>query len=253
MGDISNIDILVTEVNELLGISLTPPIGNLNSVTDKISRQAFELVSDSSYPFDKDATCQLVAELASDKERPWLSFINDIAEILFLQRKERSEYKLRKSKHKPYLISKIMLEYALKSRQLDKIIGVLTKGFCANKCTILPLGCCYILGYDMGMVPKTMLKLQIIEAKRTGWKEPEREDKCKFHSPTGCVISLFKSPACIGYLCDDLNDYLHEKYQDAHLKVFLRNLSKFRNSYIDRHKIFEIMGATILSGSALIQ
>ncbi len=246
---------LIQELNGFLGVGLSFNsfnAGDYTSFLNYLSIQVSHTIEDDHYAYGRDETLQLIAMLATDRQETMLSFINDMAEILFLNRANRTEYVCNKSATEPYRINKLMLEYAMKSRSIDVIISVLTKGFCATNCDRLPNGCCTILGYDMGLVPQTMLRLQAVESRRNGHITPKEEDKCKYHTNSGCTIALFKSPACIGYLCDGLKESMKEKYPAFKLKAFRDCLSGFRNCYIDRKKVFEAMDATIASGNALL-
>jgi len=198
------------------------------------------------------STQELIERLCSDRSRPLESFVEDLAEILFVEREQRSEYVNNTQVAPPWKIGKLMLEYTVKARRIDEILGVLTKGFCAADCDRLPVGCCSIQGYDMGVVPEAMLELQKIEARQYGWTAPEREDKCKFHEETGCVLRLFKSPACIGMLCDPLVASLRERWEAAHLDPFLERLAVFRNCDIDRVRVFDVMDELIENGERLL-
>jgi hypothetical protein len=205
--------------------------------------------------FQRDALLQLIVRLASDREHPVASFIHDICEIEFLPREDRSEYRCAEQNWKPFEINKILLEYAIRSSQIDEIMGLLTKGYCAESCDRLPTGCCYILGYDLGLVPEAMVELQRLEARKNGWEAivDGVERKCRFHSSTGCTIAVSKSPSCIGHLCDPLEAHLRERYPAVLLKPFLEALARFRNCFIDRSKVFEAMDAIIQTGRALMR
>jgi len=246
---------LIEELDRLfkLGWSVeSVDIHNYVAFVSDLSQQMTDAITDDRYPYGRDDTCQLIALLASQRQDPVVSLINDLAEILFLKRRQRTEYVGTGDGPQPFVISKLMLEYAVKSRRLDDIVSGLTKRFCAENCDKLPNGCCYILGYDMGLVPKTMLRLQALEAGRNGHLVPPIEDKCKYHTHTGCTIALFKSPACIGYLCDPLMESMKAKYPAVELSRFLDCLALFRNGYIDRRNIFEAMDSVIAAGNALL-
>lgn len=205
------------------------------------------------YPFDAELSLQLIEALASDRQGGVPALINDLAEIVFLPREQRREYLYHNLASPPFVIRKLLLEYATKARQLDDLTGVLTKGSCATECDRLPTGCCSVLGYDMGVVPQTMLDLQCLEARRAGWIEPQREDECKLHTRTGCVISLFKSPACIGFLCEPLVAALCSRYPAPAVIAFAECLAVFRNCDLGRRRIFEAMDAAIEAGRVLTE
>jgi hypothetical protein len=197
------------------------------------------------------ATRELVTRLASDRENPRESLIQDLAEILFLPREQRSEHVTNTQAAPPYRIGKLMLEYAVKARRIDEILTMLTKGYCAAQCDRLPIGCCTVEGFDMGLVPQAMLELQEIEAQRDRWPGPTASDACKFHTATGCVLRLFKSPACAGMLCDPLLEWLRGRYPQPRIEPFLERLTVFRNCDIDRVRVFEAMDSVIGTGELL--
>jgi len=200
----------------------------------------------------REATRELIARLCSDRTRQVESFARDLAEILLLEREQRSEYVTNTQAAPPWRFPKLMLEYAVMARRIDEILGALTKGYCAVECDRLPLGCCSIQGYDMGLVPDGMLELQEIEARQFDWRAPAREERCKFHGPAGCVLRLFKSPACLGMLCDPLVASLRLRHDPLLLEQFLECLAAFRNCDIDRVRVFEVMGQVIESGRNLL-
>jgi len=248
---------VTAQVDALLGLQIDAPTSiqeQYSAFVDDLCERMNARFEEKRCGFDKGAAMQLIARLASDRERPVPSFIRDVCEIQFLRREERSEYICHKQSWKPFKINKILLEYAIKSIQIDEIIGLLTKGYCAESCNRLPTGCCYILGYDLGLVPEAMLELQRLEAKKNGWDAIVEgvEEQCRFHSSRGCAIALFKSPACIGYLCDQLGAHLEDRCSAVVLEPFLEALARFRNCFIDRSRVFEAMDEIIQTGRALV-
>jgi hypothetical protein len=246
---------IVEELNGLLTLRLSPPpdhIGSYRIFCNDLERRVTAAIGACDFDYEKQAIYAMLTGLAGDADHPIGSVIDDIAEILFLERAQRSEYVRNPLRSPPFAIGKLLLEYAMKSRRLDQITGELTKPYCANRCGRLPIGCCSILGYDLDLVPKTMLALQKLEARRSGWVEREDDHECKYHADTGCVLTLFKSPACIGYLCEELMADLALRAPARALNSFVSGLSKFRNSYLDRANIFRIMDETVNAGYALI-
>ena len=246
---------IVEELSGLLTLRLSPPpdqIGSYRVFRDDLECRVAAAIGACEFGYERQAIYAILTVLTSDADHPIGSVIDDIAEILFLERTQRSEYVQNPLHSPPFAIGKLLLEYAMKSRRLDQITGELTKAYCANRCGRLPIGCCSILGYDLDLVPRTMLTLQKIEARRSGWVECEDDQKCRYHADTGCVLSLFKSPACIGYLCEELMADLAPRAPAHALNAFVSGLSKFRNSYVDRANIFWIMDETIDAGYGLI-
>ena len=113
-----------------------------------------------------------------------------------------------------------MTAYAERTKQLDAILSELTKGYCASKCKYTPIGCCNGQYYRDDNLPKEILKLQKQEAIENGWKNEKKHDECKYHSPEGCKLKMYKPPRCIRHLCTDLTDYLKTEFSDSEV---LRN------------------------------
>jgi len=245
------------QIHALLGLELDAPTNipeQYSAFVDDLCERMDLRLEEKSRVFDEDAAMQLIVRLASDQEHPVASLIRDVCEIQFLPREERSEYICHEQSRKPFRINKILLEYAIKSSRIDEIVGLLTRSYCTESCDRLPTGCCYIPGYDLGLVPETMLELQRLEAKKKGWDAivDGGEEQCRFHSSRGCTIALFKSPACIGHLCDQLDAHLEDSHSAVVLEPFLEALARFRNCCIDRSKVFETMDEIIRTGSALV-
>lgn len=249
------VETLLGEVNGLLTTSLKPPPtladdydGLLDWVADGLGRA----IEGSGYGYGVAETRAFIAALTYDGERPLRGVTADLAEILFLPREQRSEYTTNRRAAPPYRVRKLLLEYAVFGRRLDELVGAISKAYCAHQCEKLPVGCCHILGYDLGLVPEVMLELQRLEALRRGWHPPGTAENCRYHTATGCVIALFKSPACVGYLCESLTAHLRAQCGGPELDRFLRELSVFNNCDLDRRKVFRAMRATIEAGRALL-
>jgi hypothetical protein len=248
---------VTARIHALLGLEIDAPARiqeQYPAFVDDLCERMHARLEEKSCGFDEGAAMQLIVRLASNREHPVPSFIRDVCEIQFLPREERSEYIRHEQGWKPFKINKILLEYAIKSSQIDDIIGLLTKGYCAESCDRLPTGCCYIPGHDLGLVPEAMLELQRLEAKKNGWDAivDGVGERCRFHSSRGCTIALFKSPACIGHLCDQLGAHLEDRHSAVVLDPFLEALARFRNCCIDRSKVFDAMDGIIRTGRALV-
>ncbi len=209
---------------------------------------------DGQWPCSEDMP--LLRALTRGAPDPAQALLDDLAEILLLPRHERSEYRDHRGTMPPYKIGKLMLEYAVKSAQIDRIVGALTKGFCARHCDRPPVGCCHILGYDLGLVPEVMLELQRLEAARQEVVFPDGalEEKCRYHTRRGCPLKLFKSPACVRYICPPMFTYLEQRFGHCpgELAVFIAALTDFGNSHFDREKIYEVMDRLIATGEILL-
>ena len=234
---------LSEEITKLFGIALPHP-RTLPARPEKFMQALAEILD-----ADPGPRRALICFLASEPKR-LSSLVEDLAEIIFLPRQQRSEYSQARLSS-PWKIKKLLLEYALWSRRLDAVLGALTKGFCADHCDRLPVGCCSVLGYDLGITTEAMLEAQRLEAAIKGWQAPARENKCKYHSQTGCCLALFKSPACAGMMCDGILEKLRSEHPAQAVEAFLEPLALYRNHTLDRERIFELMRATVEAGQRL--
>ncbi len=193
---------------------------------------------------------ELVAELASNRRSPISSLVRDLAEILFLPREERTEYTSHEAAPKPWVFPKLMLEYALSATRLDTVVGGLLAPFCARHCPSPPVGCCHLLGYDMGLVPDGMLRMQELEARLRGWRlppDPDRE-KCRYHTESGCVLRLFKTPACLQFVCEPMRDALRRDCGRQAAQSLVDALHELGACDIDRQKVFEKLALAVRAG-----
>jgi len=203
----------------------------------------------------------LVEFLAPDRRRPVESLAEALAEILLVPRRRRTEYLRHHSPAGPWDIRRLLLEYALWSARVDRLQDELTKEFCATHCRRplfatqsgrqVPVGCCSVLGYDMGLVTNGMRKAQHLEARAAGWTPPAVEEYCKYLGPAGCVLRLFKSPVCAGMLCDELVQHLRGRHEARAVDAFLERLALFRNHVLDREDIFSRLAEVVSAGEAL--
>jgi hypothetical protein len=105
-----------------------------------------------------------------------------------------------------------LLAYAAKSRELDTLLDRLgAKKFCAVHCDKSPGGCCWEHTYRMGNEDFfEFLALQEAEARKRGWLRPG--ERCRYHSDTGCKLSLFKAPVCLRLLCPRLVESIEARF-----------------------------------------
>ena len=240
---------IVDEIDRLFGTALAK--GGLDGpracLEDHLRTVAHRLVRDAG------GHGPLLTWLAPDQKRGVASLVEALAEILFVPRRQRAEYRRNTQVSAPWDIRRLLLEYAFWSRRVDDLLGALTKPFCASRCERLPTGCCSILGYDMGMVPEAMLQAQELEARGRGWSAPAVERRCKYHGADGCRLRLFKSPACAGMLCEPLEADLLSRYPQPAVGGFLRALARYRNHGLDRAEIFDLMHEVVTRGRLLMR
>jgi hypothetical protein len=194
----------------------------------------------------------VLAELGGAGEQPAVQLVADVAEILFVPRRQRSHYAGHREPWAPWDMRRLLLEYALAAEGLERLQDALTKPFCATACSRLPVGCCSVQGYDMGVVPERMLALQQIEALAAGWKPPLIEIDCRYHTDRGCALRLFKSPACCGTLCDELVTWLRRSRPAALVEPWLAAMARFRNCPLGRQRIFDLMAEAQHCGGHLL-
>jgi hypothetical protein len=193
----------------------------------------------------------LATFLTPDSAVGGASLAEALAEILFVPRRERTEYRSNRLPSPPWRIRRLLLEYALWSQRLDDAATSLTRGFCASHCDRRPVGCCSIPGYDMDLSTEAMLAVQELEATMLGWTEPASEQGCKYHGPTGCCLLRFKSPACAGMLCDAVVADLRRRFAPSALEEFLVPLAAFRNQTLNRAPIFDAMREVVEAAQRL--
>jgi hypothetical protein len=146
-----------------------------------------------------------------------------------------------------------MLEYAMWARRLDDAAGPHLAPFCARRCPTPPVGCCHHLGYDMGLVPDGMLRLQALEATWGGWTLPADADRhrCRYHTPTGCALRLFKTPACLQYLCPPLAAALERAHGTRAARDLVEALDALGRCDIDRARVFARLADAVRAGRRL--
>ncbi|MBN2052650.1 hypothetical protein JW756_04050 [Candidatus Woesearchaeota archaeon] len=101
----------------------------------------------------------------------------------------------------------LISNYAARTKQLDAILSILTKEFCATQCDWnsdekgMYCGCCEAKFYDTSMIDELLI-LQRLEARNNGWEKGfAKGSECDYFSEEGCKLRIFKSPTCIGYVC----------------------------------------------------
>jgi hypothetical protein len=101
-------------------------------------------------------------------------------------------------------------EYMTKAKQLDKILGALTKDYCANECNALPTGCCFTDFYNHGIDPclaKILWAIHKEGSKANAQPRQKLQSTCDYHTREGCALET-KSPVCIGFMCKELADHM---------------------------------------------
>jgi hypothetical protein len=246
----AQIEIVAGELDALLGLD---PVADAATFVDEMTL-AVALERRVSTDRRKAILEALVAALAGDRARPFASLVHDLAEILFLPREERSEWRDASTPPGPWVFPKLMLEYAVWNGRLDSISRGLLSPFCASDCPSPPVGCCYLLGYDMGLVPEGMLRLQELEARLGGWSMPDDPDlrKCRYHSSSGCALRLFKTPACLQYVCRPMRAALERDRGVEPARALCHALHELGRQDIDRRRIFAALERVVEAGRACI-
>ncbi|MFA5856904.1 MAG: hypothetical protein WC867_06080 [Candidatus Pacearchaeota archaeon] len=121
--------------------------------------------------------------------------------------------------------------YFINIEDLTEILRDLSRNYCKDNCPISGIiKCC---GYDhhKHSLPETILNNQESEAISKGWIFHNEEDRCRYHSDSGCSLTKTISPICIGYFCSDLTNYLTNNSKDKELmNEFLESIGIVRMS-----------------------
>lgn len=118
-----------------------------------------------------------------------------------------------------------VLEYVRATQELAPINSQLCS-MCAN-CRFGPIGCCFDPTlYKRGM-PDELLRLQMVEAKRTGWEPREPQDRCRFHGERGCVLRVFRPTVCYSHFCEPLVEELKHDYGADRVQPFMDDSGTF--------------------------
>ena len=168
-----------------------------------------------------------------------------------------------------YSFDTVATAYAIRTKKLDKILNELgTRDFCAVKCPKIEpekkhVGCCDANHYKRTCFPE-FFDFQELEAKKKGWVEKGKKEACKYLDlNSGCVLTLFKSPICIGALCIEFIDSLKKEYNKRNVEKFfyeMRNifddlmlckLSKGNWKYLYKD-LFKSMNKAITAGRKLV-
>lgn len=161
---------------------------------------------------------------------------------------------------------KVVEDYASRTRQLDQILDDLTKDFC-RRCSEYQISetkpCCKSRPYPpyhmSGATPE-LLEHQKKEARANGVEPVYRRDFCNFLTENGCVLKVYKSPVCIGYMCFDLEEHLNKEFGEENVKPFAENMKMIKragyiNPLLKRNPqvLFEFMDEAIEYGLVLVE
>ena len=106
------------------------------------------------------------------------------------------------------LKNEILDNYSSKAVELGKILSKIgTLEYCQTLCPENDgVGCCDF-NHHLAGITNELLERQNSKANIGG--HIDEAYFCKFHSKEkGCAVGEYKSPLCIGYLCDELQGYL---------------------------------------------
>jgi hypothetical protein len=127
-------------------------------------------------------------------------------------------------------LRRAVIRYSLYARQLDAIQETAVRAICRADCERPPLGCCnqghhQILSLSDCLFSRpSSLALRLagaiheLQRREDAFHRQEAAEKCeglcRFFSPSGCTLKLFKSPLCLHYLCGKVEGRLRETYQE---------------------------------------
>jgi hypothetical protein len=160
-------------------------------------------------------------------------------------------------------LEELASQYAAKARQLDKVLSEITKDYCANKCTDLPVGCCF---HDFANhevedgLAKALGKIYEDEARKKAFLERVAYSACDYHTRQGCVLET-KPHVCLGFLCDELSDHLMLKYRwyrdiETNAISFVNSMRSIKSvffSFSTSPGLFFYMDKAIESGNAIVE
>ncbi|MBN2458688.1 hypothetical protein JXB28_00230 [Candidatus Woesearchaeota archaeon] len=159
-------------------------------------------------------------------------------------------------------LEELVQEYAVRARKLDKILGVLTKDYCATRCPSAPIGCCdedhYLQGIDYSLVDIfNQMHQEESKGKIPIGRKPQ--SACDYHTEHGCVLET-KPPVCLGYMCQQLSDNILLRYRlerdlEPRAFDFLNFMDRFHSIKLSKHdspRLFYYMDKAIVAGNALL-
>ncbi len=158
---------------------------------------------------------------------------------------------------------RLIIAYTMKTKKMDKILSRLTKEYCAAGCESIPVGCCDQTSYYFMGINDKMVKLQEKEAKNNGWLD--FPSNCRYHTSKGCKLKLFKSPICLGFICDPLEKAIRDDFACDSAELFiadLKHLIDFASyfAYCDSlsyseyfEELFKTMDSMIANGNKLVE
>jgi hypothetical protein len=109
----------------------------------------------------------------------------------------------------------LLKDYMSKSEQLDCILTLLTREYCANCPRNADYGCCDFVHEAVKELPDEAIRLQEVECLENGGNLKEEGGICRYHSSSGCCLRLMKSSSCLGHLCDDLKEKLRQEFSEV--------------------------------------
>lgn len=120
----------------------------------------------------------------------------------------------------------VVLEYIVRTRELDMILNSSTRCYCAACPRDADFGCCDFPDEAIKAMPKEMIRLQEVESLENGGDLRARNGICRYHTSKGCTLAVLKSPSCFGQQCPDLREYLCEQYGER-ARPFIESMRRF--------------------------
>ncbi|MDD5418065.1 MAG: hypothetical protein PHW96_04245 [Candidatus Nanoarchaeia archaeon] len=123
--------------------------------------------------------------------------------------------------------------------------------YCAENCRLMKekdtnIGCCgnmfdfyeYFNGEDKSPRLAFLVKDRI----KIYGKPNKTEDKCGYHSDSGCILKSHKSPICVTHCCSELKKYMGNKYSVIYHEDYISDcfakivIGDFDNEFIEKFK-----------------
>ncbi len=150
---------------------------------------------------------------------------------------------------------KVLEMYASRAKILDELQEGLTREFC-NPCKRTPEPCCNSNYYVVG-IPKGMERLQSEEANSNATRlgiDSQSDKKCDYYSEKGCLLKKYKSPLCLGMLCEEIiKPGLIQRHGSELALPFFYRMNAFADQSLKKNPqyLFQLMDQAINLGERL--
>ncbi|MBT5021287.1 hypothetical protein HOK51_04715 [Candidatus Woesearchaeota archaeon] len=150
-------------------------------------------------------------------------------------------------------INKFNLGYALRTIQLEEMLGKLTKNICKQCVTEEEYhrgrGCCDYNHFERYQSIDQWPDLHKEELANARHTPKNKKNHCAYHNEQGCALELYKPMLCIAHLCPTVGESLNEKYPSIDTKSFVCGVGRVNTS---PEFLFGAMDTAIQKGYKLL-